>query len=81
MERGEHAAGDAARYAVEVAQSRGDAHDGGAGLLSRVKAPLHVAEGDAQTLMKLIDTLEEDDDIQTVWGNYEISDAELEKLA
>ena len=24
-----------------------------------------------RTLLKLIDTLEEDDDVQTVWGNYE----------
>ena len=39
-----------------------------------------VTGGDAEKLMKLIDALEEDDDVQTVWGNYEISDAELEKL-
>ena len=39
-----------------------------------------VAEGDAELLMKLVDTLEEDDDVQTVWGNYELSDAVLEKL-
>ena len=37
--------------------------------------------GDAvATLMKLIDTLEDDDDVQTVWGNYDISDEELAKL-
>jgi YebC/PmpR family DNA-binding regulatory protein len=35
---------------------------------------------DVGTLMKLIDTLEEDDDVQTVWGNYDISDEELAKL-
>ena len=40
-----------------------------------------VTGNDVATLMKLIDALEEDDDVQTVWGNYEISDAELEKLA
>ncbi len=39
-----------------------------------------VAEGDAQTLMKLVDTLEDDDDVQTVWGNYEVSDEVMEKL-
>jgi YebC/PmpR family DNA-binding regulatory protein len=32
------------------------------------------------TLMKLVDTLEEDDDVQTVWGNYEISDEVMETL-
>ncbi|QIK95227.1 YebC/PmpR family DNA-binding transcriptional regulator [Sphingomonas sp. HDW15A] len=45
------------------------------------QTPVNVAGDDVATLMKLIDTLEEDDDVQTVWGNYEISDAELEKLA
>ncbi|MFC4254171.1 YebC/PmpR family DNA-binding transcriptional regulator [Altererythrobacter xixiisoli] len=39
-----------------------------------------VAEGDAQTLFKLVDALEDDDDVQTVWGNYEVSDAVMEKL-
>jgi YebC/PmpR family DNA-binding regulatory protein len=39
-----------------------------------------VGEGDAQTLFKLVDTLEDDDDVQTVWGNYEVSDAVMEKL-
>jgi transcriptional/translational regulatory protein YebC/TACO1 len=39
-----------------------------------------VAEGDAGTLMKLVDTLEDDDDVQTVWGNYTVSDEVMEKL-
>ena len=39
-----------------------------------------VGEGDAATLIKLIDALEDDDDVQTVWGNYEIDDAVMEKL-
>ena len=30
--------------------------------------------------MKLIDALDEDDDVQTVWGNDKVSDEELEKL-
>ena len=34
----------------------------------------------AGTLLKLIDTLEDDDDVQTVWGNYEISDEVMHKL-
>ena len=36
--------------------------------------------GDAGTLFKLIDALDDDDDVQTVWGNYEVSDAVMEKL-
>jgi len=39
-----------------------------------------VAEGDAETLLKLIDALEDDDDVQAVWGNYEVSDAVMEKI-
>jgi YebC/PmpR family DNA-binding regulatory protein len=39
-----------------------------------------VGEGDAGTLLKLIDTLDDDDDVQAVWGNYEISDEVMEKL-
>ena len=37
-------------------------------------------EGNAGTLVKLVDALEEDDDVQTVWGNYEISDEIMETL-
>jgi YebC/PmpR family DNA-binding regulatory protein len=35
----------------------------------------------AESLLKLIDTLEDSDDVQTVWGNYEVADAVLQKLA
>ena len=37
-------------------------------------------EKDAGTLLKLVDALEDDDDVQTVWGNYEVSDEVMEKL-
>jgi YebC/PmpR family DNA-binding regulatory protein len=46
----------------------------------RPQTQVDVEQGDAETLFKLIDALEEDDDVQTVWGNYEISDAVMEKL-
>ncbi|MXO70760.1 YebC/PmpR family DNA-binding transcriptional regulator [Alteraurantiacibacter buctensis] len=39
-----------------------------------------VDEAQAGTLLKLVDTLDDDDDVQTVWGNYEISDEIMEKL-
>ncbi len=39
-----------------------------------------VAEGDAPTLFKLVDALEDDDDVQTVWGNYTVSDEIAETL-
>ncbi|MFN3989669.1 MAG: YebC/PmpR family DNA-binding transcriptional regulator [Erythrobacter sp.] len=39
-----------------------------------------VDESTAATLLKLIDALDDDDDVQTVWGNYEIPDEVMEKL-
>ena len=39
-------------------------------------------DGDkAATLIKLIDALEDNDDVQNVYANFEISDEEMEKLA
>jgi YebC/PmpR family DNA-binding regulatory protein len=40
-----------------------------------------VEEGDAGTLMKLIDALEENDDVQAVHGNFDVDDAVLERVA
>ena len=39
-----------------------------------------VAEADAQTRVKLLDALEDADDVQAVWGNYEVSDEVMEKI-
>jgi YebC/PmpR family DNA-binding regulatory protein len=36
---------------------------------------------DAQQLARLIDALEDDDDVQTVWGNEKVPDEELERLS
>ncbi len=38
-------------------------------------------ESKAKTMMKLIEVLEEDDDVQDVYANFEIADAIMEKLA
>jgi YebC/PmpR family DNA-binding regulatory protein len=46
----------------------------------RPQTIVEVAEGDAEMLLKLVDALDDDDDVQTVSGNYEISDAVLEKI-
>ena len=46
----------------------------------RPQTPVAVDGDDAAQLLKLIDALEDDDDVQTVWGNYEVSDEVLEKL-
>ena len=52
----------------------------GAKLAWRPQTMVNVDESDAATLFKLIDTLDDDDDVQTVWGNYEVSDEVMEKL-
>jgi len=52
----------------------------GAKLAWRPQTMVEVGEDDAGTLFKLIDALDDDDDVQTVWGNYEVSDAVMEKL-
>jgi transcriptional/translational regulatory protein YebC/TACO1 len=36
---------------------------------------------DAEKLLKLLDSLDDNDDVQEVFGNYEIDEAEMEKLA
>ena len=41
---------------------------------------VEVRGDDAQLLLKLMDALDDDDDVQTVWGNENIPDDELEKL-
>ena len=41
---------------------------------------VEVDEANAGTLLKLVDTLDDDDDVQTVWGNYEVSDEIMDKL-
>jgi YebC/PmpR family DNA-binding regulatory protein len=52
----------------------------GAKLAWKPQTQVDVDEANAATLLKLIDTLEDDDDVQTVWGNYEVSDAVMERL-
>ncbi|MGE4432237.1 MAG: YebC/PmpR family DNA-binding transcriptional regulator [Sphingobium sp.] len=52
----------------------------GAKLAWRPQTTVDLDEGNAGTLLKLIDTLEDDDDVQTVWGNYEVSDEIMAKL-
>src|SRR3546814_722237 len=46
----------------------------------RPQTMVEVDEGDAATLFRLLDVLDDDDDVQTVWGNYEVSDDVMEKL-
>jgi YebC/PmpR family DNA-binding regulatory protein len=52
----------------------------GAKLAWRPQTMVTVGADDAATLFKLLDALDDDDDVQTVWGNYEIPDDVMEKL-
>jgi YebC/PmpR family DNA-binding regulatory protein len=52
----------------------------GAKLAWKPATEVEIRGQDAATLLKLIDVLEEDDDVQTVWGNYDIPEDVLENL-
>ena len=52
-----------------------------ADITQRPKTRILLEEGDAAKLMKLIDALEEHDDVGAVHANFEVSDDVLQKLA
>ena len=52
----------------------------GTKLAWRPQVMVAVDEADAATLLRLIDALDDDDDVQQVWGNYDVSDEIMEKL-
>jgi len=52
----------------------------GVKLAWRPQTMVTVGEGDAAQLLKLIDALDDDDDVQTVWGNYDVPEDVMEKL-
>jgi YebC/PmpR family DNA-binding regulatory protein len=72
------AQGDLHEVAKALTPKLGEAE--GAKLAWRPQTTVEVGEGDAATLFKLLDALDDDDDVQQVWGNYEISDAVMEKM-
>jgi YebC/PmpR family DNA-binding regulatory protein len=53
----------------------------GTKLAWRPSTEVEVRGEQAQQLVRLMEALEEDDDVQTVWGNEHIPDEELEKIA
>lgn len=53
----------------------------GAKLAWRPNVEVTLNEKEAQTLLNLIDTLDDNDDVQTVWGNYDVPDEIMEKLS
>ena len=43
------------------------------------KNTIKVEGKDARTLMKLMDALDDSDDVQKVWANFDIDEADLEE--
>jgi YebC/PmpR family DNA-binding regulatory protein len=52
-----------------------------AGLATEPKSTVEVKGGDAERLLKLLDALDEQDDVDEVFANFDIPDDVLEKLA
>jgi YebC/PmpR family DNA-binding regulatory protein len=69
---------DLHEVAKGLEKSLGDAES--TKLAWRPQTPVEVGGDDAGLLVKLIDALEDDDDVQTVWGNYEVPDEVMERL-
>ena len=51
------------------------------GVIWRPKSETPISGDPAATLMKLIDALDDDDDVQNVWSNEDVPEEELAKLA
>ncbi len=52
-----------------------------ASIVWRAQNNVAVSDEAGETLVKLIDALDDHDDVQRIYGNYELSDALMEKLA
>ena len=72
------AAEDLHEVAGSLEESLGEAKE--VKLAWKPNLTVELDEKNAGTLLKLIDVLDDDDDVQTVWGNYEISDEVMAKL-
>ena len=72
------AAEDLHQVASDLEKSLGEAET--VKLAWKPNLTVDMDEKNASTLLKLIDALDDDDDVQTVWGNYDISDEVMEKL-
>ena len=72
------AADDLHQVASDLEKSLGEAAN--VKLAWKPNLTVSMDEKGAGTLLKLIDTLDDDDDVQTVWGNYDIPDEVMAKL-
>ena len=67
----------AVRDALEATLSEAEQ----ARLIWKPQNTIAVDEGAAQTLFKLLETLDDDDDVQNVYANFEVSDDVMERLS
>jgi YebC/PmpR family DNA-binding regulatory protein len=67
--------------AVRKALEEADVELMSSGLIQRPKNTVALEDSDAAKLFRLIDALEENDDVNDVAANFEVSDAALEALA
>lgn len=72
------AADDLHQVASDLEKSLGEAET--VKLAWKPNLTVDMDEKNAGTLLKLIDVLDDDDDVQTVWGNYDISDEVMDKI-
>ncbi len=70
---------DLAEVAGALEATLGEAES--AKLVWRPQTTTPLDEDAARTVLKLVDALEDDDDVQNVTANFEVSDAVMEKLA
>jgi len=71
----------AALSAVRAALERAGVEIESADVTQRPKVRVPIEEADAQRLMKLIDTLEESDDVGAVHANFDVDADVLERIA
>ena len=67
-------------HAVAESLEKSIGEPGNVKLAWKPNLSVEMDEKGAGTLLKLIDALDDDDDVQTVWGNYEISDEIMERI-
>ncbi len=72
------AADDLHQVAADLEKALGEAET--VKLAWKPNLTVDLAEKDAGVLLKLIDALDDDDDVQTVWGNYDISDEVMDRI-
>ena len=72
------ASDDLHEVATALNDAFGDATS--AKLIWKPQNTIEVAGDAAQTLLKLLNALDDNDDVQNVYANFEVSDEELEKL-